>query len=174
MQKAQITLTGTAMIQLESGAHEVIFSEGDCYVKLFQGIPTLESSRETEEKTSVVATAKEVVDDTVVKPKAKNTKPSTKATAQTPAPAKVEVVDTDSRTPIPQESWAELTPDTMVYAKLQGVEGADADKLWEAKVVGYKAQKGMTDEQFVVHFIEDGQEDYLREGDELYEYSVQM
>lgn len=65
----------------------------------------------------------------------------------------------------------------MVIVKLDygdETEGVDPDKLWEAEVVGWKVPDGDTDERLHVRFQEDGAEDFIRDGDVLYEYKVKI
>lgn len=77
---------------------------------------------------------------------------------------------------IPRDEWGDLKEGTMVLAQLDmGDDDPEgSEKLWEAEVVGWKKPKGGKEEQLYVHFTEDDQEDYLREGDRLFEYSEEL
>lgn len=92
---------------------------------------------------------------------------------EAPAPARRRAVAKPAEVEIPKEDWDDLEIDTLVKAKLD-MEGAEGEKLWEAKIVGWKKPAGSKTEELHVFFIEDGQEDYLREGDKLYEHSVTL
>jgi len=83
--------------------------------------------------------------------------------------------DSSDDTPkeIPEANWRDLEAGDTVYAKLD-MEGEDGEKLWEAEIVEWKKPKGGTEEKLYVYFIEDEQEDYLREGDKLFEYKVAL
>lgn len=74
---------------------------------------------------------------------------------------------------IAPEKWENLKENDMVLVKLD-LEGEDADKLWEAQIVGWDVPKGMKEEQLYVLFLEDNTEDYLRPEDKLYEYQKQL
>lgn len=50
----------------------------------------------------------------------------------------------------------------------------DADKLWEVEVTGWKVPDGDTLERLHVRFLEDGAEDFIRDGDKMYEYRAQI
>lgn len=79
----------------------------------------------------------------------------------------------DTPKEIPQDKWGDLKSGDTVYAKLD-MEGEDGDRLWEAEIVEWRKPKGGTEEKLYVYFIEDEQEDYLREGDKLFEYKVSL
>ena len=74
---------------------------------------------------------------------------------------------------IPESEWGNLKEGDMVLAKLN-MDGDEGEKLWEAEVVGWKKPKGGTEEKLYVFFTEDEQEDYLREGDKLFEWQEEL
>lgn len=74
---------------------------------------------------------------------------------------------------IAEEDWETVKEGELVKVKLD-IEGAEGEKIWVAEVVGWKKPKGSKEESLFVKFEEDGLEDYLREGDKLYEYEVDL
>ena len=74
---------------------------------------------------------------------------------------------------ISSDEWGTLKEGDMVLAKLN-MDGDEGDKLWEAEVVGWKKPKGGTEEKLYVFFTEDEQEDYLRDGDKLFEWKEEL
>lgn len=77
---------------------------------------------------------------------------------------------------VPRESWEDdLADGDTVFCKLLLEEGApDADKMWEATVSGWKIPKGAKNAELFVVFSEDGMEDFLRDGDEVYVYQANI
>lgn len=182
MRKTKVTLLAQTILQIEAGTHEAVRDGGNLYILLQQeeGIEDGGSSEDAPEpkkatakapaKTPAKAPAKaEVVDDTQEEEEEQAPAPK-KATAPSrakkPAP-KPEPVETDEPQEIPEDEWGDLEAGTSVFAQLD-MEGEDDEKLWEAEIVGWKKPKGSRDEKLYVKFIEDGQEDYLREGDKLF------
>lgn len=82
------------------------------------------------------------------------------------APAKSE----EKYIEISEDEWEELSDGDKVFARLV-TDGKLDPKLWECEVRGWKTPKGSKAEYLHVFFNEDGQEDYLREGDKLYRYN---
>lgn len=74
-------------------------------------------------------------------------------------------------TEIPEDDWEELEDGDKVFARLMS-DGVLEEKMWECDVKGWKTPKGSKAEYLHVLFLEDGQEDYLREGDKLYSYNT--
>lgn len=73
-------------------------------------------------------------------------------------------------TEIPEDDWEDLEEGEKVFARLMS-DGVLEEKMWECDVKGWKTPKGSKAEYLHVLFLEDGQEDYLREGDKLYSYN---
>lgn len=72
-----------------------------------------------------------------------------------------------------EEEWEDLAEGSTAYVRI--VEDDELqDKLWEVEVVGWAKPKGSKNEEFFVKFLEDETEDFLREGDKLYTYSVEL
>ena len=110
--------------------------------------------------------AEEVVDDTQEEEEAPAPRRSAgRGAAKKAAPRKLDEDEIES-----------LEDGDMVYVKLDmGDEPTeDPDKLWEAEVMGWKVPDGGRTEKLHVKFQEDGQEDYLRDGDEVYEYATKI
>lgn len=99
----------------------------------------------------------EVVDDT---------KPATTGRARRGATKKQE--------PKVIENWDKLKEGELVLVKMDIDDPATKDKLWEAEVVGWDVPEGLDEEYLFVRFIEDGQEDYLRDGDVIYEFQKEL
>lgn len=87
--------------------------------------------------------------------------------------------------PAPQAGPRLLTEDEanglddgdMVIVKLDygdETDGVDPEKLWDAEVIGWKVPDGDTVERLHVKFQEDGAEDWIRDGDELYEFKAKI
>lgn len=180
MQKVKVTLTSQTIVTIEAGTHEAVRDGGNLYVLIQQedGMGEPEAPKKAPAKEAPAPA--EVVDDTQAPAPAKKATakkaPAKKEEAPAPAPAR-----SARRTPepepeatepelIPEENWGDLEIGTKVYAKLDMGEGGDNDKLWEAEIVGWDKPKGSKVEVLYVKFAEDGQEDYLREGDELYTF----
>lgn len=75
-----------------------------------------------------------------------------------------------------EDEIEELEEGDLVFVKLDmgDEETDDPDKLWEAEIIGWKVPDGGRTEKLHVKFQEDGQEDYLREGDEVFEYKTKI
>lgn len=89
--------------------------------------------------------------------------------------AKAEKVEEEEEelTEIEEEEWEDLKEGSTAYARL--VEDDELqEKLWEVEIVGWAKPKGSKNEEFFVKFLEDDTEDFLREGDKLYQYSVSL
>jgi len=176
MRKTKVTLLAQTILQIEAGTHEAIREGGNLYILLQQeeGIdggsedapePKKEVAKApVKAKATPTAKAPEVADDTEEEEEAP--KKATASRSKKPAP-KPEPVDADAPVEIPEEDWGDLEEGTPVLCKLD-MEGEDGDKLWEAEIVGWKKPKGSRDEKLYVKFVEDDQEDYLRDGDKLF------
>ena len=86
-----------------------------------------------------------------------------------PAPAEAEA-DLEL---IPEDEWETLKPGDLANARLN-VEGEDGEKIWEVEIVGWKKPAGSKTDKLFILFAEDGLEDYLREGDELFEFQEEI
>ena len=179
MRKTKVTLLAQTILQIEAGTHDAVRDGGNLYILLQQeeGIEDGGASEDAPEpkKATAKAPAKtpakaptkaEVLDDTQEEEQAPAPKKATPSRAKKPAP-KPEPVETDEPQEIPEDEWGDLEAGTSVFAQLN-MEGEDGEKLWEAEIVGWKKPKGSRDEKLYVKFIEDGQEDYLRDGDKLF------
>jgi len=179
MQKVKVTLTAQTILQLDAGTHEAVRDGGNLYVLLQQEDGFEEAKKVTPEKseptkveapTTKAEPKAEVVDDTKAPaPKATRTRAKKEEPKPEPAPEPQAETDDDGLVEIPEGEWSELQEGDMVIAKLN-MEGDDGEKLWKAEVVGMVRPKGSKEDKLQVRFLEDGQEDYLREGDRLFEY----
>ena len=166
MRKTKVTLLAQTILQIEAGTHDAVRDGGNVYILIQQEEGFEESTDDAPAKTSTKAPAKapakaEVVDDAPA--------PAKKAPASRKKPApKPEPVDTEEPVEIPEEEWGDLAVGSAVLAQLD-MEGEEGEKLWEAEIVGWKKPKGSRDEKLYVKFLEDGAEDYLRDGDKLFE-----
>lgn len=79
----------------------------------------------------------------------------------------------DEMVEIPEDEWENLKEGDLVLAKLN-MDGEDGEKIWEAEVVGWKTPKGGRIEKLHLLFTEDNQEDYLRDGDKLFEFQESL
>lgn len=185
MIKQKVKLSGQNVI--EAGEHDAIVLGGVLFVALITGLP--------EVATGDAANSAAIADDTRASSngagavKAATTTKKTAATVAKPvvaappatgpraraAAVAAPVVETveDEFIPIPESEWKGLQPNDLVLAKLALPDDSpDKDKKWEAAVVGFKKPKGVATEKLHLKFVEDGTEDYVRDGDELFEYKV--
>jgi hypothetical protein len=193
MKKTNVTLTSQTIITLETGTHEAVRDGGNLYVLIQQEDDYPEDSEETPEpkkakKPKKAEKAKEVeeevdeevADDTA--PKKKSAK-ATKAKKKSPAKKEVkeEVSEEAEEQPkgageeIPESEWSTLEKGEVVQAQLV-LEDDDPDngKLWLAKVADFKKPKGGDEKALFITFDEDGETDFLREGDRLFRHKVAL
>ena len=184
MRKTNVTFLAQTILQLDAGTHEAVQDGGNLYVLIQQSDNTGEEEpvKETVATAPVKATptpratAKPavVVDDT----KAVAEKPATRTRAVAkpavaPAPAPAPEPEADEFIEIPEAEWDTLEVGNLVLAKLQ-MEGEEGEKMWKAEIIGWKRPKGGKEDKLFVKFLEDGQGDYLREGDRLFEYQEEI
>ena len=177
MRKIQIALQAQTILTLDAGSHDGVQDEnGDVYVKLQsitvgddqpaeKAAPVKEKAAAPAKAAPAAKAAPSVADDT----KKAAPAPRTRAAAA-PAAAAPEA---EEKVLIPEDDWGTLNEGDAAYAKLN-MEGEDGEKFWDVTIIGWKKPKGSKEDKLYVKFEEDGAEDYLREGDELYEFSTEL
>lgn len=187
MKKSKITLLAQTILTLDSGTHEAVVDGGNIYV-LVQQIDGITVPDSTEKSTPKKAEkAKEVEDDSDVAddtPKKAAPKKAAKKKAAPKKVAKVEEEEVEEEEEdevevdgdeIPQDEWADLEKGEVVQAMLVLEEDdseSDPDKLWLAEIVGWKKPKGAKEKELYIKFDEDGESDFLRDGDRLFRHSA--
>lgn len=188
MQTIKLKLAGETILTLPAGEHEAIQESGKVYLLYADlGAGTAAPAKAA----PAAAKEPEVVDDKA--PKATRAPRTTTPKAEAPAPAAAPATpparasrkpatpppppppaeeSADELIEIPAEEWGNIQAGELAIAKIN-IEGQDPEKEWEVQIVGFKKARGAAQEEFYVKFLEDNQEDFLREGDRLFEYAVQ-
>ncbi len=179
MQVQKLTLKNDLVITVEAGELNAIVVEGQLFIPLLQGLTIGEASeapkaaaevpaatgKQPVAKKTAPAKAAVVADDTV--------KPAAEPAPKQEAPTVVEQTDEVEENPL-FFGQKELEPTTLQVGQKVAVflsgEGME-NKLWGADVV--YPHVGQETEIFV-KFHEDGMEDYLREGDRVFEFSLKF
>ena len=114
------------------------------------------------------ADAGEVVDDTKPAP--------AKAKASAPARGRAtKAPEKEADEPVLISDWDSLPSEELVLVKLNYPDDPEASAVFhEARISGWETPEGESEEHLYIIFEADGVEDYLREGDEIYEYRAQV
>tara|TARA_Y100000034_G_scaffold29728_1_gene36171 strand:+ start:48223 stop:48960 length:738 start_codon:yes stop_codon:yes gene_type:complete len=77
-------------------------------------------------------------------------------------------------TEIPEKEWDKLEAGKLAIAKLLFDDEEQSKKEWKVEIIGWEKPEGYDEDKLFIKFEEDGNEDFLREGDRLFEYSVDL